>query len=50
MPDWPTGRPMPVRYMPGDPNDARIATIVNQWFTPLIFSIIGSLLTSIWLH
>jgi hypothetical protein len=46
----PTGRPMPVRYIPGDPNDARVATIVNLWFMPVICSIIGSFLIYIWLH
>jgi hypothetical protein len=45
----PTGHPMPVRYIPGDPNDARISTIVNLWFTPVILSIIGSFLMYIWL-
>jgi hypothetical protein len=47
-PTRPTGGPMPVRYIPGHPDDARIATIVNLWFTPVIFSVIGSFLMLTW--
>ncbi len=51
---WNTLRPTEIRrgapYTPGHPDDARIATIVNLWFMPVICSIIGSFLMVLWLH
>lgn len=49
-PPLPLGHAMPVRYIPSRPDDARITTLVNLWFMPLICSLIGSFLLYLWLH
>ncbi len=49
-PTLPIGHPLPVRYRVGRPDDARVATIINLWFMPVVCSIIGAFLMYIWLH
>jgi len=49
-PKLPPGSPMTVRYVPGHPEDARVATIVNLWFFPVVSSAIAGFLMLVCFH
>jgi hypothetical protein len=49
-PKLPSGSPMTVRYVPGHPEDARVATIVNLWFFPVVSSVIAGFLMFVCFH
>ena len=46
-PKIPMGSPFPVRYDPHNPGDARIATLMEYWFIPLLSVAVGGMLMAI---
>jgi uncharacterized protein DUF3592 len=41
QPDWPVGRPFPVRYAAGNPDDATIDALSPTWVFPAVFLAAG---------
>lgn len=44
VPEWPIGRPFPVRYDPADPRDATIDPLTPIWIFPAVFLIAGAII------
>jgi hypothetical protein len=49
-PKLPPGSPVTVRYVPGHPEEARVATIANLWFFPVVSSVIAGFLMVVCFH
>lgn len=44
------GAKMPVRYMPGDPDQAEVDALLPMWFFPVGALTIGAILLTAWWH